>query len=386
MRNTFLFVTVAHLLAIVSAEFYLVSTGANSKRIRELSTSSVETICPSDYSSGFSIECVTGTTQRLSIRLNGKWLRTEKHAPYFVAGDSRGSPRPWNDYPKHARITCRPKRIHAKLVSVNINFECESSEKKPSPRPVPSSDPTPTPTPSTSEEFPTQSATPSPSKITQPTFMESTPDPDSGSNDDPFFDTDSGRKKLTMDQIKTGCIILDARTDVNDSKLSPKWVVDDENEGLTFRKDDEREWVTKADESPLYYKVTATRSSRFAIVVDMTTRKPAEHNDIWISFQPGDLQAMRKRTPVMKKGWIKGYHNKNGRAALILTVDFTPHVLSTGEVLVKGKDYMLGIGGRSSMVTVHRIVLFPCDGIGCQRGWPWRRSLASCLPDMESQN
>lgn len=388
MKRTFLIIAFASLLAIVSAEFYLVSTGPDSKRIRQLSTSSIETVCPSDYPSGFSIECVTGTQKSISIRLNGKWLRSEKHAPYFVAGDVRGNPRPWKDYPKHARISCRAKRIHTKLVSVTMNFECNAPENDPSAHPGPTSHPTSSP--STSEELPSPSSTPSSSTLTNPSYMNPSTDPDSDSNNDPYFNTDSdrdsNRKKLTIDQIKVGCILLDARTDLNDSKLSPKWVVDDDNEGLTFRKDDEREWVTKENISPLYYKVRATRNSRFAIIVDMTTRKTAEHNDIWISFQPGDLQAMRKQTPVAKKGWIKAYHGKNGRAALILTVDFTPHVISTGEVLVKGNDYLLGIGGRSSMVTVHRIVLFPCSGNGCQRGWHWRRSLATCLPDMESQN
>lgn len=175
-----------------------------------------------------------------------------------------------------------------------------------------------------------------------------------------------------------GCIVVDARRDL-DSPLSENWSIDNAAGGLTFRKGDAREFVTKEGKSPLYYNVKATASSQFAIVVDMTTRANSEHNDIWVNFQPGGLQAMLKKNAFNKGGWIKGYHGENGRAALTLHVDFTPHAISTGKSLTKGETYSLGIGGRSSKVTVHRIVLFPCSGLGCQRSSAWTATLTRCL-------
>lgn len=192
--------------------------------------------------------------------------------------------------------------------------------------------------------------------------------------------TSSGSSGLAVPKPASGggCIVLDARRDL-DSPLSEGWSVDNANEGLTFRKGDAREFITKEGKSSLYYNVRATVSSRFAIVVDMTTRANSEHNDIWVNFQPGGLQVMLKQKAVSKDRWIKGYHGENGRAAVTLNVDFTPHAISTGKILTRGDTYRLGIGGRSSKVTVHRIVLFPCEGVGCQRSSTWTATLTRCL-------
>lgn len=157
-----------------------------------------------------------------------------------------------------------------------------------------------------------------------------------------------------------------------------------DGDGLTFRKGDPKETITGKGLSPLYYNVTAPRDSRFGVVVDMTTRKHAEHNDIWLSFTPGDFQAMRDESRKTVTGWVKGYHNKFGRAAMVSTTDFNPHSFSTGVRLETGENYRIGIAGRSSKVTVHRIALFPCSGFACQKkDEAWKKSLSICLPDLE---
>lgn len=465
------------------AQFYLVSTGPSSKRLRPLSPPTAY-ICPRSVGRPFSIECVPGTTRRfVSIRVNGEWQRTELRPPYFVSGDVFGRPRSWVSRPDNrAYIVCRPVGKREKTVSITIVFGCfggggggsrngnntksqgqSQTTKKPKPkpqqskqattqnrnRPRPSSSSTParrprqsmpprrrkTPAPAPnrprnnppaptnknrqrpspsqprrfrSPRFPPMrrkpSTSPSPARVRPPggggssgNTVTAKKKNNKMQKDNKMKNEKKGKKmhekrRRTQSDSATstsglavpkgpssdGCIVINARRDL-DSPLSEGWSVDNAAGGLTFRKGDAREFITKEGKSPLYYNLRATASSRFAIVVDMTTRAGSEHNDIWVNFQPGGLQAMLKQKAISKGGWIKGYHGENGRAAVTLHVDFTPHAISTGKSLIKGGTYRLGIGGRSSKVTVHRIVLFPCTGVGCQRSSTWAAKLTRCL-------
>lgn len=191
-------------------------------------------------------------------------------------------------------------------------------------------------------------------------------------------------EKVKLNQYGTGvgeidCIVVDARRDVIGDVLTKGWTDDEERGGLTFRQDDWSESLTSAGQSPLNYVVTPQNSSRYALIIDMTTAKHSEHNDVWVRVKPGGIQAMRKGVDKkIKSGWVKGYHNKKGRAALVSTVDNKPHSLSTGVVLTKGFGYEVSISGRSSMVTLHRIIMFPCTGRGCMRSTKWNETLRKC--------
>lgn len=89
---------------------------------------------------------------------------------------------------------------------------------------------------------------------------------------------------------------------------------------------------------------------------------------------------MREGVGKRVSGWIKGYHNRNGRAALTSTVDHNGHSIASGDVLQVGSEYLLEISGRSNGVTVHRVLMFPCMGEGCQRRG-WRDTQNICIPD-----
>lgn len=431
----FLFFIATLLISVTNAEFYLTLFGASPRRVRRLAKN--DHICPSRYPTGFNIECVTGpfasgAVEATSIYINGHWARTEANNQVYIGVDQDGNPCPWTSYPSIATISCRPNGSILRSVSVYLKFMCKPSPNllesnaqslpessstfdismavditeepdwttafslpetsygpeslsppgKVTPEVSPSESPSPLPSLSTSTSpIPSfsKSASPIPSSSKTPVSVPSlsssaippTPTPTTSGN----FPS-SG---LSESQTSAGCIVIDAVSDLV-SPISSGWVVD--SDGMTFRKWDDTESITNGGQSPLYYTVTATRNSRFGLSVDMTTRKHAEHNDIWLRFQPGNLQAMREHKVRNITGWVKGYHNEYGRATMIYTTDFDPHSLSTGIELRAGESYSLGISGRSSKLTVHHIVLFPCYGYTCQDSDAfWKTSLNLCLPN-----
>lgn len=357
-------------------------------RHRALTPDTINYICPSNFSpSKFTIECYTGRTNNpVSFSVNGFWSRTEKRAPYFITGDKQPSmANPWVNYPKKALVSCwtvdgtKPEM----KVTVMVYFSCEyarsSEEKKTRATPCAiakkskakptvtakrkkSSMPSPTPTStavavSAEEDFP----------LTEYDTLRSGPDPTS---------------KRIQAQLDEGCILLNPLPDLKpNTSLPSDWTIDEGRSSLTFRRGDTQTYTTSAGLQPLLYTIKPPMTSQYAIVLDMTTSGKSDHNDVWVHFTPGGLQGMLRRVPIMFTGWTKGYHNRNGRAALLFTVDFTPNDISTRKILKKGSLYTFGIAGRSSMVTLHHIVMFPCKGDKCQRSWHWKKSLSTCLPD-----
>lgn len=188
----------------------------------------------------------------------------------------------------------------------------------------------------------------------------------------------------TEEDSDLDCIVVDARRDLVGGLLTTGWTIDEERDGLTFRLSDWTESLTPSGRSPLHYTMKPRQNSRYAVIIDMTTAKGSEHNDVWVRFTPGGLQAMRKgENKKIQMGWVKGYHNKKRRAAFVSTIDHNPHSLSTGAILTKGESYDVSIAGRSSMVTLHRIIMFPCRGVECMRSKSWNESLRQCVPDVQ---
>ena len=131
----------------------------------------------------------------------------------------------------------------------------------------------------------------------------------------------------------------------------------------------------------LEYGIRVPVESHYGIVLDMTTKHWTEHNDVWLRWKNGRGIRLRKGKSSFVRGnnWIKAYHNKNGRAKASFSVDFRPHSFSTADVLKPGRTYSLYIAGRSSKVTVHRIIMFPCNGNNCHSGSGlWQRYLREC--------
>lgn len=185
--------------------------------------------------------------------------------------------------------------------------------------------------------------------------------------------TDSGTDSINGDSNSgAGCIFIDAK----EAEPTNGWVAVED--GLIFRPDWIGSNITGAGRAPLVYMLVPTTTSQYAVIVDMTTSGGSEHNDVWLQLK-GGFQIMRKGVASMVTGWTKGYHNKRGRAAFVSTVDNNAHSISSGAVLQQGVHYVFKVGGRSSLVTFHRLLFFPCEGDGCQRGG-WREKQNACIP------
>ena len=129
------------------------------------------------------------------------------------------------------------------------------------------------------------------------------------------------------------------------------------------------------------YGIRVPVESNYAIVIEMTTKHWTEHNDVWLRWPQGNGFRLRRGKSSFLRGtkWTKAYHNGYGRAKKSFSVDFRPHAFSTADVLKPGKTYMLHIGGRSSQVVVHRIIMFPCSGQSCHVGsGRWQRYIREC--------
>lgn len=172
---------------------------------------------------------------------------------------------------------------------------------------------------------------------------------------------------------KEQCVIIPAQR----AKISNGWKI--VSNGVTFKGDDDSINQSNAGLYPLHYNFTAPITSRYAVILDMTTTEKTEHNDVWLMMTPDGLQTIRDRSRIAKDGWIKGYQNRNGRAVITSHVDRDPHSISTVAVLKKGEEYGISISGRSTKVTVHRLLLFPCDGWNCQRS-EWVDRQNRCIP------
>lgn len=173
----------------------------------------------------------------------------------------------------------------------------------------------------------------------------------------------------------TGCVVMQAL----DTTLSAGWTAD-HVDGVTFNARNRSKELTRAGLSPLLYSFVPPITARYAFVVDLTTRGRADFNDIYAQFTPGGWEARRGTNSTVLRGWVKGFQSQFTRGAWIATsVDHRPHSMSTNRVLDAGTEYVVQIAGRSNDVTVHRIIMFPCEGEGCDRK-KWRSKQETCAP------
>lgn len=243
-------------------------------------------------------------------------------------------PKPWTTYPKGVRFTLACMTNDGQGSTVSIRVACLTAKPAPKATPVAA---LPSPSGMPVEDMPQPEQMPKPKRSPQPR---------------PAGPEVMGKK---------GCIDIDARK----TKLSSGWTV--EKDGITFLKGDNRQSIVRAGQNPVSYMFTAPVTSEYAFILDMTTRGGTEHNDVWAKFEDGGFNLLRSGKFRVGISWIKVYHSKNGRAIESKSVDFTPHTISTRRVLQKGKKYKIELSGRSSKLTVHRIIMFPCKGTGTCR-------------------
>lgn len=163
--------------------------------------------------------------------------------------------------------------------------------------------------------------------------------------------------------------------------LPDGWVPSPEG-SLTFRPLDNSTKIFLPNSSgALVFAFGVPRKARYAFVLDMTTRAPWSHNDVWWQLLSGGGFLLRRAGRSLKasRGFVKAYHNGHGRAAHSVSIDSDGHALSSKEVLVPGMPYYFALAGRSTQLTVHRAVMFPCEGVGCETtSKHWQNMVSRC--------
>lgn len=295
------------------------------------------TFCPMQEfgSSKFSIQCVEDNANMAFFRVNGAREHHDMEGPhyigkgpYYIAGDTNGMPKPWNGAPSDGFTLVCKVGPGSKIVAENVRIACSQGMKSPM------EPPTTTPPTTTITAASTQN------KASRP----------------------------------KGCVVIPAKS----TKLSDGWV-DDQDDGVTFNPGNKDKGIVGPGDAPLYYKFIAPTTSRYAVVLDLTTRGRADYNDVFLRFSPGGFQLVREGTSKIVTDWVKGYQKHFARGASISSEDHSPHSMSTGIILEKGMEYELAIGGRSNQVTLHNSILFECDGLDCQRK-KWKKDQEACLP------
>ena len=128
------------------------------------------------------------------------------------------------------------------------------------------------------------------------------------------------------------------------------------------------------------YSFVAPAAGTYAFTLDMETRDNVDHNDVYAQFVQGGWHLERFDAERDRTGLIKVYHNDEGRVIKAFSVDKNRHSISTKRELVQGDTYNIRIGGRSTMTTLHAIVMFPCQGRGCRLGDFWNGRVSECAP------
>ncbi len=316
-------------LAVVSAKHLrVVPAGYVSNGGTKLHSGSK--ICPADYPNGFTIECRKGMVAPVSFFVDGKLWRKTSVWPYSITG----SQKKYQGYGKKVRQTigCKSSNGGPKQWAT-IHFACDITSRKNQKR-------------SNVEEI-------------------------------DWTRTEEEKKRWRWNGNK-GCVLVNASNPLGG--LGWGWSRE-EGGGVTFRKGDPFEGIVQGNASPLTYSFRVPIESNYAITLDMETTGWTEHNDVYLRFQYGGGLVLRRpgfeRIPGGK--YTKAYHNQNGRYREAKSVDNFGHSFSTLAKLKPGERYFITVGGRSTKVTVHNIILFPCEGGKCTAfDKYWGNTLSTC--------
>lgn len=295
-----------------------------------------DSICLGNYPSGINIRCVGSKSDRMAtFRIDGKLVKTERAAPFFIGGDKNGIVKKWSSIPKHSFV------LECKLASdvVHIRLSISNSCDDSNGGPIRSKEPKPS-------KRPSRSSSPKPQV--------------------PHSPPSSGKDAI-------GCVIVGTKG----VTLSKGWVR--RSDGIAFLPHSSSTKLTPSGDSPVYFNFKAKKTGRHAFVVDLTTNGNSEHNDIWIWMEEGFALVKEGRSTLRKTGWIKGFQKLNGRGVALVSGDHDPYSIATWETLQAGKTYRFGIAGRSSKVVIHRSLLYVCEGLECTR-YKGRHLQETCIP------
>lgn len=100
---------------------YVVSAGADSMRGPMLTDGSK--ICPDDYPHGFSIQCdAPDSAEAAKFFVNGEFIKSEYHLPFYIAGDYKMRVKEWTHYPNQGMLKCKLR--DGSSASAMVSFSC----------------------------------------------------------------------------------------------------------------------------------------------------------------------------------------------------------------------------------------------------------------------
>lgn len=297
-------------------------------------------VCPNWYKGGFTIGCRGYLKAPVTFYANSQKMRTVWKYPFMIAPANKYWRNPFLKYrkPSSVNFTCK-SAWGGKSYSVRVHLTCQTAAPKRQP----------------------WKSKPAPWKPK------------------PVVPAPTGRRKVKWVGNRD-CVSIDATHPLK-WNLPKGWTRERNYGGVTYRKWSKFGGVFRAGTAPLTYEFWVPKYSQYAIVLDMTTKHWTEHNDVFLKFSHGSGVNLWRfgRKRYGGRGYLKAYHNKNGRAKQSFHVDFKAHSFATVEKLRPGRKYYITIGARSTQLTVHRILLFPCSGTRCSFHWPgYQWSLKTC--------
>ena len=331
------------------------------------------TVCPKDYPSGLSLECVTvGNVKSVDITFNGR-DRTERVKPYFAGGDRNGDVFALKSLPDMSDIVCDP--MEGDTLTLKVTFKCgedkedteerdmEEAEKEEPKMEEPKMEEPKMEEPKMEEDKKEEP------EMEEPKMDAPEPEPKKEeSESEPVVGEEQTEEKSSGDDQcvgaeKDGRIIMDAKN----VGVVGGWVLKDD--GIEY-KPNGGEGIEKPFTDVLEYEFEAGTDSKYLLTYEVTAPHPTEHNDAYLGFPKGGLTAAKPGDlrQLDEDKMFKGYNNAAKRAVGAFHVDHDPHTLITTATLKKGEKYTIPLGARSTKFTVHNIILFPCSGDECFRG------------------
>lgn len=287
--------------------------------------------------------------------MNGIRVRRDWVTPRFIFMDPRGIPKAWTTYPNDTFSISCVLNDGPKSTFENVRICCDCLP--------------PNEVESTAPSVPPSMSEPAAESIAATPSISATPS----------MSASPSNVITKADKREQGCVELDLRSL---SDIGTWERVSGESRGLTFRPDDK----SQSPRSPsVKNTVTVPFSPRkngtHALVLDMTAKRSGTHNDVWIRMEGGLILRRHKMVMMQDESeFIRASVQNRGRSALLTgDVDGSNWWLSSAATLDKLRSYDVFIAGRTSMVVIHRLILFPCNETDCRRQSPeWMERFKVC--------
>lgn len=331
-----------------------------------------------EYPEGLTVYClgIEEGKHEVEFYVDGEILRTEKTAPYSIAGDRNGKSLEW--LPPAGEVTIKCIVDGDKSVEATVDLSCDiESESGAMETGEPTTDAT---TSSPTEETTTTEAANTPTEKPAMTKTEDATTPKELFTEGPtttkaVSPMEATTRKATtaasqpetvqtepdMKPGTTKCVRVDASAPDGGTIPAPWERVDD---GLLYGRNYDIKTIDDAT-NLVSYTITLPVESNYALTLDWTTSDTAEFNDVF-----GHEKETGLRQGVdgdLTTSPSKIFQSKASRA-ISARFDIN-HVKSNpmlGRAYKAGEKVTIDIYGRSGRVTVHSIILIPCSGEDCE--------------------